>query len=150
MNKLRKTFLVERSKSKLLFKTESAPIVKGLLLVVIIGVFLISLKASFSTALPFRFSIIGICLIGFLIMGSRSTVTLDSQHNRIRIDNAFYFYRKQTIHSFKEISDVSILPSGDGFQVMLKLEKTLQITLGSTTDQEEADIWQKVIQEFIG
>lgn len=150
MSRLRKTFLIERSRTSLLFRTESAPFLKALLLPLIFGLFLLSLKAPFAATLPFRFSIAGVCLIGFLIMGSHSTVSLDREQKQIRKDSSFYFYRKQKVRPFTSVNGVGLEPDGPSFRIFLSLQPGETILLGTTVNQEEAGIWQKAVQDCIG
>jgi len=148
MNGLQKTFLVKRSREILLFRTEGAPLVKGVLLAVIIVFFLLSVKAAFATTLSFRLGMIGVCLIGFLIMGRRSQVVLNKKKNQIHTDNSFYFFRKVGIHQLGKIAIPELIISKKMIQLIMQTVEGKNVVVGNTSSLAEAELWQKAIQEF--
>ena len=148
MNRFRRTFLLERSSSSLLFRTESAPPLKGMLLVLILGLFILSIKAPFSATAGFRFAIVGICLAGFFIMGSRSTVTIDREQRRVVEDRSFYFFRKKRYYSLSDME--GIIAPDEAPALFLRLRSGTDILLGAAQNREEAEVWRTAVEDFLG
>ena len=146
---LNKTFLLERDPDRLQFHTESAPLVKAVLLTGVVVFFLITYSVP-GTAAWIRMAIIGFCLCGFLFMGKRSRLTISREERRITLDRSFYFFRKIRRISFSDCTDVILVSAGGVGRLQLRLADGTLVPAGITGEDGEAALWRTAILALLG
>ena len=146
---LRKTYLLERTGDRLVFRTESTPLLKGLLLAGIILLFIISMATGSNRPAAIRYAIIAFCLLGFVVIGSARRVIFDRFGLLVRSEGGLYSLRRWKEYRFAECRGPVVTETAGRHTLLLELEAGEPVPVAVSRDAREAALWQQAVQDIL-
>lgn len=146
---LRKTYLLERTGDTLVFRTESTPLLKGLLLAGIIALFIVSMATGSNRPAGIRWAIIAFCLLGFIVIGSARRVVFDRVAKLIRSEGGLYSLRRWKEYRFAECRGPLLTETAGRQTLLLEMQAGDPLPVAATGDAREAELWQQAVRDIL-